>query len=59
MDINVKEQSNEIDKKIIGVQVPYQIYEQLKDLAMNRFISISDLIRSYIFKCIQDDINKK
>ena len=59
MDINVKEQSKEIDKKIIGVQVPYQIYEQLKDLAMNRFISISDLIRSYIFKCIQDDINKK
>lgn len=59
MDLNIKETENKQEKKIIGVQVPQWLFLTLKIKADERFISISDLIRSYIFKCLEDETHLK
>lgn len=47
-DIEIKELSSITDKKVIGTQVPAEIYEQLKAIAKEDFMSISDLLRKII-----------
>lgn len=55
MNLKITEIENKKEKKIIGVQIPLYLYEELKQRADERFISISDLVRSYIFKYIRED----
>lgn len=51
MDIKITEElpvkNNE--KKVIGTQIPHDLYCKLKDDAENEFMSISDLLRKIIF----------
>lgn len=56
MKLNIEEKEPKVvDKKIVGVQISYELYLKLKELADERFISISDLVRSYIFRCLRED----
>lgn len=56
MKLNIEEKEPKVvDKKIVGVQISYELYLKLKELADERFISISDLVRSYVFRCLRED----
>ena len=59
MKLNIEEKEIKTDKKIIGVQISYELYLKLKTMADERFISVSDLVRSYIFKCTREDNEQK
>ena len=36
-------------KKVVGTQIPHNLYLKLKEEADNEFMSISDLLRKIIF----------
>ena len=42
------------DKKIIGVQVPMDMFLAIKKIADERFISMSDVVRSVLFKWLEE-----
>lgn len=42
------------DKKIIGVQVPMDMFLKIKEIADERFISMSDVVRSVLFKWLEE-----
>ena len=42
------------DKKIIGVQVPIDMFLKIKEIADERFISMSDVVRSVLFKWLEE-----
>ena len=44
----------EKEKKIIGVQVPMDIFLEIKKVADERFISMSDVVRSVLFKWLEE-----
>ena len=46
--IEIKEESAIADKKVVGTQITVEVYEQLKEMAKNDFMSISDLLRKII-----------
>lgn len=57
--------SNEIETKsknkkkiIIGVQIDYDIYEQIKQYAEERFVSMSDITRAIIYKYFKEETTK-
>lgn len=42
-------------KIIIGVQVDYEIYEQIKQYAEERFVSMSDITRAIIYRFFKEE----
>lgn len=51
--------TNQKKKIIIGVQIDYDIYEQIKQYAEERFVSMSDITRAIIYRFFKDEVNKK
>lgn len=49
MNIEVKENSVNTTKKVVGTQISQDTYEKLKDEAEKDFMSISDLLRKIIY----------
>ena len=58
MDIEIKETTLKVDKKIVAVQLPYEVYEALKHEAEEDFISVSDVIRRIIIRHYRDNTTK-
>lgn len=54
MEVKINEVNKDSKKKIIGVQFPYEIYEQLKQIADESYISISDLVRAYTIRYLHE-----
>lgn len=44
----------EKEKKIIGVQVPMDMFLEIKKIADERFISMSDVVRSVLFRWLEE-----
>ena len=55
VNLTIEEKSIDTSKKIVGVQIPITLYEELKDEANKRFISISDIIRTLIYKWLNSN----
>lgn len=49
MQIEIKEEIKQEEKKIVGTQIKQSIYEKLKTEADKDFMSISDLLRKIIY----------
>ena len=49
MQIEIKEEIKQEEKKIVGTQIKQSIYEKLKEEADKDFMSISDLLRKIIY----------
>ena len=59
MDIEIKEVSvNKTDKKVVAVQIPYEVYEKLKQEAEEDFISVSDVMRRIIIRNYRNNTTK-
>ena len=56
MDVKITEDScaQSSTKKVIGTQIPHDLYLKLKVEAENEFMSISDLLRKIIFTYYKD-----
>lgn len=50
MNLEIKEKSVKTKKKIVAVQIPYEVYENLKTEAEEDFISVSDVMRRIIIR---------
>lgn len=50
VNVTIKEIPIRTDKKVVAVQIPYEVYEQLKEEAENDFISVSDVMRRIIIR---------
>lgn len=49
MQIEIKEEIKQEEKKIVGTQIKQSTYEKLKEEADKDFMSISDLLRKIIY----------
>jgi len=58
MNIEIEEVTKISDKKVVAVQVPYEVYQQLKNEADEDFISVSDVIRRIIIRHYRDNTTK-
>lgn len=58
MNIEIEEVTKISDKKVVAVQVPYEVYQQLKNEAEEDFISVSDVIRRIIIRHYRDNTTK-
>ena len=56
MDIKILEESctSTNSKKVVGTQIPQDLYLKLKSEADDEFMSISDLLRKIIFTYYRD-----
>lgn len=55
MGIEIKETSGETtSKKVVGTQIPQNLYDRLKAESENDFMSVSDLLRKIIFLYYRD-----
>jgi len=50
MEVEIREATVKSEKKIVAVQLPYDVYELLKEEAENDFVSISDVMRRIIIR---------
>ena len=50
MNVDIKEKVTKSEKKIVAVQIPYEVYEKLKGEAEEDFISVSDVMRRIIIR---------
>lgn len=57
MDIRIIEESasQTSAKKVVGTQVPHELYMRLKQQADSDFMSVSDLLRKIIFNYFKED----
>ena len=46
------------EKKVVAVQIPFDIYEKLKATAEDELISVSDVMRRIIVKYFSNDTTK-
>ena len=53
--IQVEESSVDTGKKIIGVQLPISMYNRVKEIADQKFLSVSDIVRSVLFKYLEEN----
>lgn len=58
MNLEIKETVVKSEKKIVAVQIPYEVYENLKEEAEEDFISVSDVIRRIIIRHYRDNTTK-
>ena len=58
MKVEIKEIDSKTEKKIIAVQVPYEIYEKLKQEAEDDYISVSDVTRRIIIRHFRNNTTK-
>ena len=56
--IKIEEASVKTEKKIVAVQLPYEIYEFLKKEAEEDFISISDVTRRILVRHYRENTTK-
>ena len=56
--IEIEEASVKTEKKIVAVQLPYEIYEFLKREAEDDFISISDVTRRILVRHYRENTTK-
>lgn len=56
--IEIEEASVKTEKKIVAVQLPYEIYEFLKREAEEDFISISDVTRRILVRHYRENTTK-
>ena len=56
--IEIEENSVKNEKKIVAVQLPYEIYEFLKREAEEDFISISDVTRRILVRHYRENTTK-
>lgn len=57
-NIKIEEASVKTEKKIVAVQLPYEIYEFLKKEAEEDFISISDVTRRILVRHYRENTTK-
>ena len=50
MDVKIQEKVSRADKKVVAVQIPYEVYQKLKNEAEEDFISVSDVMRRIIIR---------
>lgn len=54
MDIDIRETTQKSCKKVVAVQLPYEVYQSLLTEAENDFISVSDVMRRIIIRHYRD-----
>ena len=54
-DIEIREGTTPSEKKVVGMQVTAEIYEQLKAIAERDFMSISDLLRKIVILYLREN----
>lgn len=57
-NIKIEEASVKTEKKIVAVQLPYEIYEFLRKEAEEDFISISDVTRRILVRHYRENTTK-
>lgn len=55
MDIEVNELTRVNEKKVVGTQINLSTYNELKEIAKEDFMSISDLLRKIIVLYLRDN----
>ena len=58
MQVEIKENTLKTEKKIVAVQLPYEVYEMLKKEAIEDFVSVSDVTRRIIIKHYRENTTK-
>ena len=58
MDIDIRETTQKSCKKVVAVQLPYEVYQSLLTEAENDFISVSDVMRRIIIRHYRDTKNQ-
>lgn len=58
MKVEIAEKSLKTDKKIVAVQIPFEVYEKLKEESDEDFISVSDVIRRIIIRHYRSNTTK-
>ena len=56
--IEIEETSVKSEKKIVAVQIPYEVYEMLKREADEDFISVSDVTRRILIRHYRENTTK-
>ena len=54
-NIEIKEGTTPTEKKVVGMQVTAEVYEQLKTIAERDFMSISDLLRKIVILYLREN----
>ena len=61
--LNVEIKDEEIktseEKKVVAVQIPNHIYNEIKDYADNRYLKVSDILRVIIYDWYENRENKQ
>ena len=55
MDVEIKEGTEQLEKKVVGTQVSINTYNELKEMAKSDFMSISDLLRKIIVLYLREN----
>ena len=55
MDVEIKEGIGQLEKKVVGTQISINTYNELKEIAKNDFMSISDLLRKIIVLYLREN----
>ncbi len=53
--IDIKEENIPAEKKVVGMQITTEVYEQLKAIADRDFMSISDLLRKIVILYLREN----
>ena len=62
MEIKIKEEEVKVTseaKKVVAVQIPDSIYNELKDYADKRYLKVSDILRVIIYDWYENRENKQ
>lgn len=57
MDVEIQETEVKVqqeDKKVVAVQIPSHIYNEIKDYADKRYLKVSDILRVIIYNWYED-----
>lgn len=57
VDVKIEEAPIKTEKKVVAVQIPFEVYEQLKSEAEEDYISVSDVTRRIIIRHYREKKN--
>lgn len=59
VEINEVEVKTSPEKKVVAVQIPDKIYNEIKDYADKRYLKVSDILRVIIYDWYENRENKQ
>lgn len=55
MEVEIREGTTKLEKKVVGTQINLTTYNELKELAEKDFMSVSDLLRKIIVLYLREN----